>query len=96
VFPFAPGGSGDSIARLFAEQIHTRFGKVTIVENLAGAGGRIGAQAVKNAAPDDEMLLFASASQFTLQPYLFKSLSYDPEPTLCRLTSHDSRSGSGS
>jgi tripartite-type tricarboxylate transporter receptor subunit TctC len=79
VFPFAPGGSGDSIARLFAEQLHTRFGKVAIVENLAGAGGRIGAQAVKNAAPDDETLLFASASQFTLQPYLFRSLSYDPE-----------------
>jgi tripartite-type tricarboxylate transporter receptor subunit TctC len=79
VFPFAPGGSGDTIARLFAEQLHTRLGKVAIVENLAGAGGRVGARAVKNAAPDDETLLFASASQFTLQPYFFRSLSYDPE-----------------
>jgi len=79
VFPFAPGGSGDSIARLFAEQLHTRLGKVAIVENLAGAGGRIGAQAVKNAAPGEEAVLFASASQFTLQPHLFRNLGYDAE-----------------
>ena len=79
VFPFSAGGSADSIARLFAEQLHTRFGRVTIVENLVGAGGRIGAQAVKNAVPSEEILLFASASQFSLQPYLFKSLGYDPE-----------------
>ena len=79
VFPFAPGGSGNSIARLFAEQLHTRFGRVAIVENLAGAGGRIGAQAVKNAAPGEETLLFASASQFSLQPHLFRALGYDPE-----------------
>jgi len=79
VFPFAPGGSGDSVARLFAEQLHTKFGKVAILENLAGAGGRIGARAVKNTAPDEEALLFASASQFTLQPYLFRSVGYDPE-----------------
>jgi tripartite-type tricarboxylate transporter receptor subunit TctC len=79
VFPFALGGSGDSIARLFAEQLHTRFGKVAIVENLAGAGGRIGVQAVKNAAPSEETVLFASASQFTLQPHLFRSLGYDAE-----------------
>jgi tripartite-type tricarboxylate transporter receptor subunit TctC len=79
VFPFAPGGSGDSIARLFAEQLHARFGRVAIVENLAGAGGRIGAQAVKNAVSREETLLFASASQFSLQPHLFKSLGYDPE-----------------
>jgi len=79
VFPFAPGGSGDSIARLFAEQLHTRFGNVAIVENLAGAGGRIGVQAVKNAAPSEETVLFASASQFTLQPHLFRSLGYNAE-----------------
>lgn len=86
VFPFAPGGSGDSIARLFAEQLHTRFGKVAIVENLAGAGGRIGVQAVKNAAPGEETVLFASASQFTLQPHLFRSLGYDAERDLVPLS----------
>jgi len=79
VFPFASGGSGDSIARLFAERLHARFGRVAIVENLVGAGGRIGVQAVKNAVPGDETLLFASASLFSLQPHLFKNLGYDTE-----------------
>ncbi len=79
VFPFAAGGSADSIARLFADQLHARFGTVAIVDNVAGAGGRIGAQAVKNAAPGEEALLFASASQFTLQPHLFRQPGYDPE-----------------
>jgi tripartite-type tricarboxylate transporter receptor subunit TctC len=78
VFPFSPGGSADSIARLFAEHLQTRLGRSVIVDNHAGAGGRIGAQVVKNAAPDEETLLFASASQFTLQPHLFLHLGYDP------------------
>jgi tripartite-type tricarboxylate transporter receptor subunit TctC len=78
VFPFSPGGSGDAIARLFAEHLQTRLGRAVIVDNRAGAGGRIGAQAVKNATPDEETLLFASASQFSLQPHLFLNLGYDP------------------
>jgi len=78
VFPFSPGGSADAIARLFAEQLQVRLGRAVIVDNRAGAGGRIGAQAVKNAAPDDEVLLFASASQISLQPHLFPDLGYDP------------------
>jgi tripartite-type tricarboxylate transporter receptor subunit TctC len=78
VFPFSPGGSADAIARLFAEQLQARLGRFVIVDNRAGAGGRIGAQAVKNAAPDEETLLFASASQISLQPHLFLNLGYDP------------------
>jgi len=78
VFPFSPGGSADAIARLFAEQLQARLGRAVIVDNRAGAGGRIGAQAVKNAAPDEDTLLFASASQISLQPHLFPSLGYDP------------------
>ena len=78
VFPFSPGGSADAIARLFAEQLQARLGRAVIVDNRAGAGGRIGAQAVKNAAPDEDTLLFASASQISLQPHLFLSLGYDP------------------
>jgi tripartite-type tricarboxylate transporter receptor subunit TctC len=78
VFPFSAGGAADSIARLFAEHLQKRVGRAAIVENLTGAGGRIGAQAVKNSAPDGRTLLFASASQISLQPHLFSSLGYDP------------------
>jgi tripartite-type tricarboxylate transporter receptor subunit TctC len=78
VFPFAPGGSADSVARLFAEQLQTKLGSAVIVENRAGAAGRIGAQAVKESPPDGSVLLFGSGSQFVLQPHIQTSLGYDP------------------
>ena len=78
VFPFAPGGSADTIVRLVAEQLQAELGRPVIVENKSGAGGRIGAQAVKDAAPDGATLLFAAAAQFTLQPHVLANLGYDP------------------
>jgi len=78
VYPFPAGGSGDAIARVFADQLHQRLGKSIIVENKSGAAGRIGAQAVKVAPADGSVLLFASAAQLTLQPHLFRDLGYDP------------------
>src|SRR5262245_9546651 len=57
IFPFAAGGSGDALSRLIAERMRTGLNRTVIVENRTGAGGRIGAQAVKNAAPDGTTLL---------------------------------------
>lgn len=78
VYPFSAGGSGDAIARLIAERLQKSLGRAVIVDNRVGAGGRIGAQAVKNAPPNGSMLLFASGAQFTLQPHIFPDLGYDP------------------
>lgn len=78
VFSFAAGGAGDAVARLLAEQLQARLGRPAIVENRTGAGGRIGAQAVKAAAPDGNTLLFAAAGQMVLQPLTEASLGYDP------------------
>ena len=78
VFPFAAGGAADAIARMFAERLQKDLGRPVIVENRTGAGGRIGVQAVKEAAPDGATLLFAAASQFTLQPHVVANLGYDP------------------
>ena len=78
VYPFSAGSSGDAVARLFAEHLQKALGRAVIVDNKVGAGGRIGALAVKDAPPDGAMLLFAGSSQFTLQPHLFPDLGYDP------------------
>jgi len=78
VFPFSAGASADAVARLIAEHLQKTLGRPVIVENKVGAGGRIGAQAVKDAPPNGAMLLFASGAQFTLQPHVFPSLGYDP------------------
>jgi tripartite-type tricarboxylate transporter receptor subunit TctC len=78
VYPFAAGGSGDAVARLVAEHLHKGFGRPVIVENKTGAGGRIGAQAVKQAPADGTVLLLAGSSQLTLQPHTTIDLGYDP------------------
>lgn len=78
IYPFAAGGTGDAVARLIAEHLQSGLAVPVIVENKVGAGGRIGAQAVKQAGPDGATLLFAVAAQFTIQPHLYANLGYDP------------------
>src|SRR5262245_42792721 len=78
VYPFSAGGSGDAVARLIAERLQKSLGRAVIVDNRVGAGGRIGAQAVKDGPPNGSVLLFASGAQFTLQPHIFPDLGYDP------------------
>ena len=78
VYPFPAGGSGDAIARMIAEHLQKSLGRAVIVENKTGAGGRIGAQSVRDAPPDGATLLLAAAAQFTLQPHVLTNLGYDP------------------
>jgi tripartite-type tricarboxylate transporter receptor subunit TctC len=77
VFSFSAGGAADGIARLVADRLRSSLGRPVIVENIVGAGGRIGARAVKDALPNGTKLLFASSSQMTLQPHIYHDLGYD-------------------
>jgi tripartite-type tricarboxylate transporter receptor subunit TctC len=77
VFSFSAGGAADGIARLIADHLRNRLGRPIIVENIVGAGGRIGGRAVKDAPPNGTKLLFASNSQMTLQPHIDRDLGYD-------------------
>jgi tripartite-type tricarboxylate transporter receptor subunit TctC len=78
VYPFVAGGTADAIARLMAERMQQDMRKPVVVENKPGAGGRIGARAVKDGPADGTVLMFTVSSQFTLQPHLFSDLGYDP------------------
>jgi tripartite-type tricarboxylate transporter receptor subunit TctC len=78
VYPFPAGGSGDAILRMVAEHLQKNLGRPVIVENKTGAGGRIGARAVRDASADGATLLFAASAQFTLQPHVHADLGYDP------------------
>jgi len=78
VFPFAAGGSGDALARLVAEHLRVSLDQPVIVENRAGAQGRIGVQAVKAAAPDGKTLLLTPVAPMAVYPHVYKTLAYDP------------------
>lgn len=78
IVPFPAGGSTDLVARAIAEPLRQRLGQPVIVENRAGGGGRIGAQAVKAAPPDGSTLLLAAATQMVLQPHTDPAIGYDP------------------
>lgn len=74
---FPPGGSADVTARLLAEKMQGTLGTPVIVENKPGAGGRIAAQGVKEAAPDGNTLMMAPFAVMVVQPMVFRSVKYD-------------------
>lgn len=79
IVPFAPGGPSDVIGRIVATLLQKSFGQGFVVENRAGAGGNIGTTAVSKAAPDGYTLLVSGTTQFTVNPWLYKSIVYDFE-----------------
>jgi tripartite-type tricarboxylate transporter receptor subunit TctC len=91
VVPYPPGGPADILARLLGEQIGRMHGPTIVIENRAGAGGRIGTEAVARAEPDGRTLLIV-ANPFVIDP-LLRKVNYDPltsfEP-ICRLTNQPS------
>jgi tripartite-type tricarboxylate transporter receptor subunit TctC len=78
VVPFAPGGSQDVLGRLLAQAAGSQLGQTVVVENRAGAGGVLGAEAVARGAPDGLTLLLATAGQLTIAKAIGRRLSYDP------------------
>ena len=75
---FATGGTTDVAARLMADRFRDALGQPVVVENKAGAGGRIAAEALKSAAPDGSTLLLVPIVVPVLAPLVFKQLGYDP------------------
>jgi tripartite-type tricarboxylate transporter receptor subunit TctC len=57
-----PGGTTDTLARFLGQEMAKELGQPVIVENRAGAGGNIAAEAVARSAPDGYTLLFVNTS----------------------------------
>lgn len=76
VIPFAAGGNTDIIGRIFAPKMAEILGQQIIIDNRGGAGGTIGTEVVKRAAPDGYTILMASAGH-TINPAMIKKLPYD-------------------
>jgi tripartite-type tricarboxylate transporter receptor subunit TctC len=76
VVPFAAGGAVDTVARGVGLKLSEVWGQPIVVENRAGAGGNIGADAVAKAAPDGYTLL-STSNALALSPSLYRKLPYD-------------------
>jgi tripartite-type tricarboxylate transporter receptor subunit TctC len=74
---FPAGGSTDVIARLLAEKLKDQLGAPVVVENKAGAGGQLAAQALKTAAPDGNTLFLSHDHTISILPQVVKSPGYD-------------------
>jgi len=75
----SPGGTVDVVARLVAEKLGTKWGQAVLVENRAGAGGNIGADAVARSAPDGYTLLASPPGPLAINKSLYAKLTYDPD-----------------
>ena len=82
VVTFPPGSTPDIVGRALASRLQEAMGQPFVVENRAGAGGNIGADAVAKAAPDGYTLLVSTNGVYSINKSLYKSMPYDPDKDL--------------
>lgn len=75
---FPAGGGTDGIARTLADRLKDQLGAPVIVENRAGAGGQIAAQALKSAAPDGTTYFISHDHTISILPLVVKNPGFDP------------------
>jgi len=78
IVPFAAGGIADTFARSIGQKLNEAWSQPVVVENRAGAGGNIGAEAVAKAPPDGYTLVMGNIGTHALNVTLFKDLPFDP------------------
>ena len=75
---FPPGGGTDAIARVLADKLKDQLGANVIVENKAGAGGQLAAQALKAAPADGSVLFLSHDHSISILPLTMKNPGFDP------------------
>jgi tripartite-type tricarboxylate transporter receptor subunit TctC len=78
IVPFTPGGSTDILARAIGLELNKAWGQSVVIENVAGAGGSIGADKVAKSAADGYTLLMAHIGTLAVNPSLYPDLPYQP------------------
>ena len=78
IVPFGPGAGADIGARVLAEKLQTKWWQPVVVENRPGGDSVVAITTFLN-ANDDHTFLFAPAGNFTVHPFIYSKLSYDPK-----------------
>ncbi len=82
VVGFAPGGAADYVARTVGDSLGKALGQTIVIDNKAGAGSSIGADAVAKAPPDGYTVLIASPAAISVNPALNPKLGYTAKDLL--------------
>ena len=77
IIPQSPGGASDTVGRTVAQKLTERLGQQVVADNRPGATGNVGAEIVKNAAPDGYTMLLTAPNLVT-SPSLYARTGFDP------------------
>jgi tripartite-type tricarboxylate transporter receptor subunit TctC len=83
---FAAGGGNDLFARLVGQKMGEYLGQNIVIENKAGAGGRIAIDFVKNQPADGYTIMVAASGQMAIAAAIYQKLSYHPTRDFLPLT----------
>jgi tripartite-type tricarboxylate transporter receptor subunit TctC len=86
IVTFPPGGSTDTVARIFAPRLGERLGQPVVIENRPGAGGAIGIDATLKAPADGYTIVLAAAGALTIIVHFPNRPAYDPAKDLAPIT----------
>ena len=78
IVPFPAGGTADVLPRIVAEKLSDKWRQPVIIDNRAGAGGNIGAEAVAGSPPDGYVLLASPPGPIAINDNLYKKLAFQP------------------
>ena len=77
IVPYSAGGLPDTVARIYAQRLGERLGQPVVIDNKPGANGVVAAQAMATAPKDGYTFLVTDGSMFSINPSLYKTISYD-------------------
>jgi tripartite-type tricarboxylate transporter receptor subunit TctC len=86
IIPFTPGGSTDILGRVIGQSLTEAWGQSVIIENKAGAGGSIGAEAAAHSPADGYTLFMGHVGTLAVNPALYPKLAYDPVKDFAPIT----------
>ncbi len=78
VYGYPAGDTSDAMIRYIADQLSKELNRPFIVENIAGAGGRLGLKNVINSPGDGGTFLYSPMAPTALAPFTYAKLDYDP------------------
>jgi tripartite-type tricarboxylate transporter receptor subunit TctC len=78
IVPFPAGGTADAVPRLVADRLARKWNQGVVIENKAGSGGNIGAEAAYRATPDGYTLFSAPPPPLVINQNLYPKLGFDP------------------